>query len=59
VAEQVGRLRKEVNEMTDRLHVGTRKGLFEIVRHNGTWDVADARILGEPVTAVLADGDRL
>ncbi len=45
--------------MTDRLHVGTRKGLFEIVRHNGTWDVADARILGEPVTAVLADGDRL
>ena len=45
--------------MTDRLHVGTRKGLFEIVRHNGTWDVADARFLGEPVTAVLADGDRL
>jgi ligand-binding sensor domain-containing protein len=59
VAEQVGRLRKEVNEMTDRLHVGTRKGLFEIVRDNGTWDVADARFLGEPVTAVLADGDRL
>ncbi len=45
--------------MADRLHVGTRKGLFEIVRRNGTWDVADVRFLGEPVTAVLANGDRL
>jgi hypothetical protein len=40
--------------MADRLHVGTRKGLFELVRHNGAWDIADVRFLGEPVTAVLA-----
>jgi hypothetical protein len=43
--------------MTDRLHVGTRKGLFEIVRRNGAWDIGDTRFLGDPVSAVLADGD--
>lgn len=45
--------------MADRLHVGTRKGLFEIVRQNGGWTVAETHFLGEPVTAVLADGDVL
>jgi hypothetical protein len=45
--------------MTDRLHVGTRKGWFEIARRNGTWDISDTQFLGDPVTAVLADGDRL
>jgi len=43
--------------MTDRLHVGTRKGLFEIVRRNGAWDIGDTQFLGDPVSAVLADGD--
>jgi hypothetical protein len=43
--------------MTDRLHVGTRKGLFELARRNGTWDIVDAQFLGEPVTAVLALAD--
>jgi hypothetical protein len=43
--------------MSDRLHVGTRKGLFELVRRNGVWDVAEAHFLGEPVTAVLAQPD--
>jgi hypothetical protein len=43
--------------MTDRLHVGTRKGLFEIVRRNGAWDIGDTEFLGDPVSAVLADGD--
>jgi hypothetical protein len=52
-------LSKEANGVTNRLHVGTRKGLFEIARRNGTWDVADVGFLGDPVTAVLADGDRL
>ena len=41
-------------KMADRLLVGTRKGLFEIARRNGTWDVAAAHFLGDPVSAVLA-----
>lgn len=45
--------------MPDGLYVGTRKGLFEIARRNGAWDIADVRFLGEPVTAVLADGGSL
>jgi hypothetical protein len=43
--------------MSNRLYVGTRKGLFELARRNGSWDVADVQFLGEPVTAVLARGD--
>jgi hypothetical protein len=43
--------------MTDRLHVGTRKGLFELARGDGTWDIVDAQFLGDPVSAVLADAD--
>src|SRR5260370_9069120 len=39
-----------------RLYVGTRKGLFELARRNGTWDIVDTSFLGEPVTAVLAAG---
>lgn len=41
--------------MTDRLHVGTRKGLFELARRNGTWDIAKTHFLGDPVSAVLGD----
>jgi hypothetical protein len=36
------------------LHVGTRKGLFELARRNGGWDIVDAHFLGDPVSAVLA-----
>ncbi len=43
--------------MTDRLHVGTHKGLFEIGRRNGTWEVLDAWFLGDPVSALLPDSD--
>jgi hypothetical protein len=43
--------------MADRLHVGTRKGLFELARRNGAWEVAGAHFLGDPVSAVLAQGD--
>lgn len=43
--------------MSDRLYVGTRKGLFTITRRRGGWDVADVHFLGDPVTAVLAAGD--
>ncbi|MGH7030440.1 MAG: WD40/YVTN/BNR-like repeat-containing protein, partial [Stellaceae bacterium] len=41
--------------MADRLHVATRKGLFEIARRGGDWEVIDAQFLGDPVSAVLAD----
>ncbi len=40
--------------MSDRLHVATRKGLFELRCRNGTWDVAEVAFLGDPVSAVLA-----
>ena len=43
--------------MADRLYVGTHKGLFEFVRSNGAWEIVDVRFLGDPVSAVLADGD--
>lgn len=45
--------------MSDRIHVGTRKGLFELARRNGAWDVVDAQFLGDPVSAVLAQGDHV
>jgi len=43
--------------MANRLHVGTRKGLFELARSNGVWEIIDAQFLGDPVSAVLADPD--
>ena len=43
--------------MTDRLHVATRKGLFEVARHDGAWEIADAHFLGDPLSAVLAEPD--
>jgi hypothetical protein len=43
--------------MEDRLHVGTRKGLFELARRNGAWDVVDHHFLGEPVSALATDAE--
>ncbi|MGH7045844.1 MAG: hypothetical protein ACREE2_05565 [Stellaceae bacterium] len=43
--------------MADRLHVATRKGLFEIVRGAAGWEVLNAQFLGDPVSAVLADAE--
>ena len=43
--------------MAERLFVGTRKGLFELARKSGGWDVADTQFLGDPVSAILADGE--
>ena len=40
--------------MADRLHVATRKGLFELARGGRGWEVADVQFLGDPVSAVLA-----
>jgi hypothetical protein len=43
--------------MADRLHVGTRKGLFELARSPGGWEIVDAQFLGDPVSAVMAEPD--
>ena len=43
--------------MSDRIYVGTRKGLFELARRNGSWDIVDTKFLGDPVSAVLAQAD--
>jgi hypothetical protein len=43
--------------MGNRFHVGTRKGLFELARNDRGWKITDVSFLGDPVSAVLADGD--
>jgi hypothetical protein len=45
--------------MADVVYVGTRKGLFEVARRNGAWDVVGVHFLGDPVSAVLDTGDSL
>ncbi len=41
--------------MSERLLVGTRKGLFILKRAGGRWTLAAPQFLGEPVSAVLHD----
>ena len=43
--------------MSDRIYVGTRKGLFELARKGAGWDIVGTQFLGDPVSAVLANGD--
>ena len=43
--------------MTELLYVGTRKGLFELAPQSGAWDIVATHFLGDPVSAVLAQGD--
>src|SRR5712692_9251159 len=43
--------------MSERLFVGTRKGLFELARQGHGWDIADVSFLGDPVTAVMGQPD--
>ena len=45
--------------MSDRIYVGTRKGLFEIARRTAGWDIVGTHFLGDPVSAVLAQQDGL
>ena len=45
--------------MAERLYVGTRKGLFELARRGGEWDIVETHFLGDPVSAVLAAGETL
>ena len=44
--------------MSDRLFVGTRKGLFDLRRRKAGWDVATVHFLGDPVTAILPGPDK-
>lgn len=41
--------------MAHRLLIATRKGLFQIIRDDGSWRIAGVSFLGDPVTAVLSD----
>ena len=41
--------------MSDRILVGTRKGLFTIRRQDAGWRVTDCQFLGDPVNMVLHD----
>lgn len=41
--------------MSDRLLLGTRKGLFDMRRQNGAWATDKPAFLGQPVSMVLRD----
>lgn len=41
--------------MSDRLFVGTRKGLFTLERKGGSWEIDRVDFLGEPVSMFLQD----
>jgi hypothetical protein len=43
--------------MTQKLLVGTRKGVFILGRRGGDWRVEHAELLGDPVTMVLGERD--
>lgn len=48
---------RESPDMSDRLFVATRKGLFTVERENGTWRIARTAFLGDAVTLVLPRAD--
>ena len=41
--------------MSDRLLIGTRKGLFELRRMRGGWSIANTSFLGDPISMLLSD----
>jgi hypothetical protein len=41
--------------MSERAYLSTRKGLFELRREGGQWQVGERHFLGEPVSMALAD----
>jgi photosystem II stability/assembly factor-like uncharacterized protein len=43
--------------MSDRLHLGTRKGLFTLERRRSGWEITRADLLGDPVSMLLTDRD--
>eukprot|EP01030_Chromulinospumella_sphaerica_P018443 gene18443-18307_t len=42
-------------DMSDRAYLATRKGLFELQRTAGTWQLGAHHFLGDPVSMLLAD----
>lgn len=43
--------------MSERIYVGSRKGLFTLARGKGGWDVEALDFLAEPVSAILPQDD--
>ena len=43
--------------MSDRLYIGTRKGLFELARRQAGWEVVAAHFLGDPISALIETAD--
>jgi hypothetical protein len=41
--------------MSSRLYLGTRKGLFSLVQHGGSWQIASRSFLGVQVPMILPD----
>ena len=41
--------------MSDRLFVGTRKGLFDVRREQKGWQIARTAFLGDPISMLLPD----
>ena len=41
--------------MSNRIYLGTRKGLFTLDRKPSGWTIARVDFLGEPVTMLLPD----
>ena len=41
--------------MSDRLYVGTRKGLFTIDRTGSGWEISNVAFTGEPATMFLQE----
>ena len=39
--------------MSDRLFVGTRKGLFDVRREQKGWQIARTAFLGDPISMLL------
>jgi hypothetical protein len=43
--------------MSQRIYVGTRKGLFVIERGSNGWAIAQAALLGDPISMLLPEAD--
>ena len=54
-AAEASNLTKESLDMSDRIHVATRKGLFTIERGNGHWGISHTNFLADNCTLVMHD----
>ena len=46
-------MKEKGKKMSERILVGTRKGLFDLRRKRSGWEVEKVHFIGDPVTAVL------